>query len=74
MRLTHTHSREVRAFVDSVKDDDTVSMTCRHWLSRQVCKQSGVDPGTAFQIRVIRVIRVTGETHETFYTTRIAAR
>ncbi len=62
MRLTLTHSREVRAFVASGKDDDTVSMTCRHWLSRQVCEQSGVDPDTALQIRLIRVTLPTGET------------
>ena len=62
MRLTLTHSREVRAFVASGKDDDTVSMTCRHGSSRQVCKQSGVDPDTPFWIRLIRVTLPTGET------------
>jgi len=36
MRLTQTHSREVRAFVAYAKDDDTGSMTCRHGASRQV--------------------------------------
>jgi IS4 transposase len=62
MRLTLTHSRKVRAFVDSGKDDDTVLMTCRHWLSRQVCKQSGVDPDTVLQFRLIRLTLPAGET------------
>ena len=62
MRLTLTHSLEVRAFVASGKDDDTVSMTCRHRLSRRVCEQSGVDPDTLLRIRLIRVTLPTGET------------
>jgi len=62
MRLTLAHSRDVRAFVASGKDDDTVSMMCRARLSRQVCEQSGVDPDTALQIRLIRVTLPTGET------------
>jgi hypothetical protein len=62
MRLTLTHSREVRAFVDSGKDDDTVSMTCRHRLSRLVCQQSDLDPDTPLRIRLIRVTLPTGET------------
>ena len=62
MRLTLTHSREIRAFVDSGKDDDTVSMTCRHRLSRLVCQQSDLDPDTLLRIRLIRVTLPTGET------------
>lgn len=62
MRLTLTHSQEVRAFVASGKDDDTVSMTCRHSSSRQVCQQSGVDPDTPLRIRLIRATLSTGET------------
>lgn len=61
IRLTLTHSREVRAFVASGKDDDTVSMTCRHGFSRQVCKQYGIDPDTPLRIRLIRVTLPTGE-------------
>ena len=52
MRLTLTYSREVRAFFPSAKDDDTASITCRHGSSRQVCKQSGVDPDTPLQIQL----------------------
>ena len=62
MRMKLSHSREVRDFVASGKDDDTVSMTCRHSSSRQVCKQSGIDPDTVLKVRLIRVTLPTGDT------------
>jgi hypothetical protein len=62
MRMKLCHSREVRDFVASGQDDDTVSMTCRHSSSRQVCKQSGIDPDTVLKIRLIRVTLPTGDT------------
>lgn len=62
MRLKLDHSRDVRAFVDSAKDDTTVSMTCPRGLSRQVCKQSRVDPDIPLTIRLIRVTLPTGAT------------
>jgi hypothetical protein len=52
---------ELDAFFQAL-DNDTVFMTCRSQLSRQVCRQSGLDPDTPLRIRPIRVTLPTGET------------